>query len=80
MLQHHLQTHLYAIDCFFLAIGLCLLAAQIGTQTSVSENLSLKQRMHNGEGLKIVEVPTDADREKVLAMIKEEKLHSVAPH
>ena len=50
-----------------------LLAAQSGIQSRDIKNLSLKQRLHNGETLKNVRVPTDADREKVHAIIQEKK-------
>jgi len=56
-----------------MALVLCVLATQIGAGSSDSRTLSLKQRLHNGEKLNNVKVPTDADREKIHAIIKEKK-------
>lgn len=56
-----------------LVLVLCLLTTQSGAQSRDANKLSLKQRLHNDQGLKNVEVPTDADREKVHSIIKEKK-------
>ncbi|MFC1761425.1 aldolase/citrate lyase family protein [Planctomycetota bacterium] len=50
-------------------ILVCWVAVQVGAQ----EKLSLKQRLHNDQGLKNVRVPTDATRDQVHAIIKENK-------
>ena len=54
-------------------LAFCLWTTQAFSQTNAPDTLSLKQRLHAGQNLKLVEVPTDADREKVHALIKEEK-------
>jgi 2-keto-3-deoxy-L-rhamnonate aldolase RhmA len=61
------------INRTMMALVLCLLSTQIGARSSDSKDLSLKQRLHHGENLMNVRVPTDADREKVHAIIKERK-------
>lgn len=52
---------------------LCLLATQLGAKSNDSKTPSLKQRLHNGEKLNNVRVPTNATREAVHALIKEKK-------
>ena len=52
------------------AVSLSSIVA-VNAQTTGSETLSLRQRMLHGEKLNRPEVPTDADREKVHAIIKE---------
>ncbi len=51
----------------------CLLASAADAQTTGSERGSLRQRLLRGEKLNSVEVPTDADRDKVHAIIREKK-------
>ncbi|MHC4559606.1 MAG: aldolase/citrate lyase family protein [Planctomycetota bacterium] len=56
-----------------LALVLCLLVTQLGAKSNDSKTLSLNQRLHNGENLKNVRVPTDASREDVHALIRATK-------
>jgi len=56
-----------------LLIGLVLTIISVNGQTGSSVGLTLKQRMHMGEKINQVRVPTHATREDVLELIKEEK-------
>lgn len=54
-------------------IGLFLAIISVYGRTGYSETLTLKQRMHLGEQIKQLRVPTHATREEVLVLIKEEE-------
>lgn len=53
----------------FMASG--LLAAQAMAQTADSNTPTLKQRLHDDQGIEQVRVPTDADRVQVHTIIRE---------
>ena len=53
--------------------ALCVLASAAHAQTEGAEGTSLRQRLLRGEKLNNADVPTNADRAKVHAIIKAEK-------
>ena len=51
----------------------CVVPSVASAQSNPSDSSSLRQRLLNGEGLKNVRVPTNADRDKVHAIIVEQE-------